>query len=109
MTMIPVIVLVGCGGGGGGPAERLFHSQVTTYTDGSAVPAAKIPTIVYNVYYGTSPTGPWTLFDTHVDNVAATIPAAGLPAYGSTMYYTADATLDGVTSENSPAFPYTPR
>ena len=107
-----LLVLASCRGGCGGSesrAKKLYHDRITTYTDGSAIPAAKIPTIVYRVYYGRSPTGPWTLFDTHVDNVAAEIPAAGLPVHGSTMYYTTDAIIDGRTSEKTPAFSYTPR
>jgi len=79
------------------PAIGAFidFDRVTTYTDASAIPAAKIPTIQYRAYYGASTTGPWVTGATVTDNQTITAPD---PAPGATVWYTVDATLDGMTS-----------
>jgi len=78
----------------------IFFNKVTTYTDGSAIPAAKIPTIVYKAYTGPASSGPWTAGGTVTDNLA--LPALE-PAAGQTLFYTVDATLDGQTSAKAAA------
>jgi len=79
------------------PAIAAFidFNRVTTYTDGSAIPAAKVPTIQYRAYYGPSSSGPWTGGATVVDNLAISAPD---PVVGGTLWYTVDASLDGKTS-----------
>ena len=78
----------------------IFVDRVTTYTDGSAIPAAKIPTIVYKAYTGPAATGPWTSGAAVTDNLA--IPALE-PAAGQTLWYSIDANLDGMTSAKAAA------
>jgi len=78
----------------------IYFDRVTTYVDGSAIPSAKIPTIVYRAYTGPSDTGPWTAGGTVTDNLA--LPALE-PAAGTTLWYSVDATLDGMTSARSAA------
>ena len=78
----------------------IFFNKVTTYTDGSAIPAAKIPTIVYKGYTGPAATGPWTSGSAVTDNLA--LPALE-PAAGMTLWYTVDATLDGQSSTKAAA------
>ena len=73
----------------------IYFDRVTTYTDGSAIPSAKIPTIVYKAYTGPASAGPWTPGGTVTDNLA--LPALE-PAAGTTLWYSMDATLDGMTS-----------
>lgn len=74
--------------------------RVTTYVGGTAIPAAKIPTIQYRGYSGPSATGPWTAAGLVTDNLAITAPD---PPLGGTLWYTADATLDGKTSAKAAA------
>jgi hypothetical protein len=76
-------------------SATIYYGRVTTYDDGTAISAAKIPTIIYKAYYGPSVTGPWTSGNTATDNAALTAPD---PARGGTLWYTLDATLDGMTS-----------
>jgi hypothetical protein len=78
----------------------IFFDRVTTYTGGAAIPSAKIPTITYRGYTGPTATGPWTLGTTVTDNVA--LPALE-PAAGATLWYTVDASLDGMTSAKAAA------
>lgn len=80
-------------------AAEVWYDRVTTYVGGAAIPAAKIPTIQYRVYYGpTNP--PTTVGNTATDNVM--LPAPDPPA-GSTYWYALDASLDGATSAKSTA------
>ena len=78
----------------------IHFDRATTYTDGVAIPSAKIPTIVYRAYTGPAPAGPWTAGGTVTDNLA--LPAAE-PSAGQTLWYTVDATLDGMTSGKAAA------
>jgi hypothetical protein len=84
----------------GSNAAFIDYDRVTTYTDSSAIPSAKIPTIQYQGYSGPAPTGPWTPAGLVVDNLAISAPD---PAPGATLWYTVDATLDGMTSAKAPA------
>lgn len=81
-------------------AALIDYDRVTTYTDSSAIPAAKVPTIQYRGYSGPSLTGPWTPAGLVTDNLAISAPD---PAPGATLWYTVDATLDGMTSAKAPA------
>ncbi|MFA6064077.1 MAG: hypothetical protein WC736_15920 [Gallionella sp.] len=81
-------------------AAMIDYDRSVTYTDGSAIPAAKIPTIQYQGYSGPAPTGPWTPAGLVVDNLAISAPD---PAPGATLWYTVDASLDGMTSAKAPA------
>ena len=76
-------------------AALIDYDRVTTYTDSSAIPAAKVPTIQYRGYSGPSLTGPWTPAGLVTDNLTISAPD---PAPGATLWYTVDATLDGMTS-----------
>jgi len=78
-------------------AAVVTFDRVTTYTDGSPIPSAKVSTIQYRAYYGPSQTGPWTAGDVVTDNLAITAPDPD-PAKGVTLWYTVDASLDGQTS-----------
>ena len=80
--------------------STIYFDRVTTYTDGSAIPSAKIPTIVYKAYTGPASAGPWTAGGTVTDNLA--LPALE-PGAGQTLWYTVDATLDGMTSAKAAA------
>jgi len=81
-------------------AALIDYDRVTTYTDDSAIPAAKVPTIQYRGYSGPASTGPWTPAGLVTDNLAITAPD---PSPGATLWYTVDATLDGMTSAKAPA------
>ena len=81
-------------------AAMIDYDRATTYTDSTAIPAAKIPTIQYRGYSGPSQTGPWTPSVTVTDNLAISAPD---PPAGSTWWYTVDATLDGMTSAKAAA------
>ena len=76
-------------------AALIDYDRSVTYTDSTPIPAAKIPTIQYRGYYGPSLTGPWTSGNVVTDNLAISAPD---PAAGATLWYTVDATLDGMTS-----------
>ena len=76
-------------------AALIDYNRVTTYTDNTAIAPAKIPTIQYQGYSGPAPTGPWTPAGLVTDNLAISAPD---PAPGATLWYTVDATLDGMTS-----------
>ena len=78
----------------------LDFDRVTTYTDGTNIPAAKVPTIQYRGYSGPSSTGPWTPAGLVTDNLAIAAPD---PAAGATLWYTLDASLDGMTSAKAAA------
>lgn len=87
-------------------AALITFERVTTYTDNTNISSAKVPTIQYRGYYGMTQTGPWTAGDVVTDNLAITAPD---PAKGETLWYTVDATLDGVTSgKATPASKTTP-
>jgi hypothetical protein len=73
----------------------------TTYTDGSAIPAAKISQIVYRAYIGDSSTGPWVLDFT--TSAGVTNAVLSDPPPGGTLWYTVDAFLDGVPSAKAAA------
>jgi len=81
-------------------AALIDYDRVTEYTDSSTIPAAKVPTIQYRGYSGPSVTGPWTPAGLVTDNLAISAPD---PAPGVTLWYTVDATLDGMTSAKAPA------
>ena len=81
-------------------AALIDYDRVTEYTDSSAIPAAKVPTIQYRGYSGPSVTGPWTPAGLVTDNLAISAPD---PAPGATLWYTVDASLDGMTSAKAPA------
>ena len=81
-------------------AALIDYDRVTTYVDDTAIPAAKIPTIQYRGYSGPSITGPWTPAGIVTDNLSITAPD---PAPGATLWYTVDATLDGMTSAKGAA------
>lgn len=81
-------------------AALIDFDRVTQYTDNTAIPAAKVPTIQYQGYSGPSLTGPWTAAGLVTDNLAISAPD---PAPGATLWYTADAYLDGQTSEKAAA------
>jgi len=73
----------------------------TTYTDNTAIPAAKISAIVYKSYTGAASAGPWTLNSTTAPGVTnATAPD---PAPGGTTWYTVEALLEGQTSAKATA------
>ena len=77
-------------------AATLSWTGPTTYTDGSAIPAADQARITYTPYTGASASGPWTARPATVAGAtSATVPD---PSPGATLYYTVDATLDGMTS-----------
>jgi len=76
-------------------AATVTYTKVTTYTDGSAIPAAKIPTMSYQVYTGPSLTGPWAAANSGLDVSMLTAPD---PVAGGTLWYTVDVSLDGQTS-----------
>ena len=75
-------------------AAVISYERVTTYTDGTTIPAAKQATIVYKSYYGATNTGPWQegLTSTGVEI------AAPDPVPGSTGWYTVSAILEGQES-----------
>jgi hypothetical protein len=84
------------------PALAAFidYNRSVTYTDNTAIPAAKIPTIQYQGHYGPAVTGPWTSGNTVTDNLAISAPD---PPAGATWWYTVTATLDGMTSDKAAA------
>ena len=68
----------------------------TTYTDNTAIPAGKIPTIIYTPFIGDAPTGPWAAGNKTAPGIlSATMPD---PAPGATKFYTVSGTLDGQES-----------
>jgi hypothetical protein len=75
-------------------AAVVEFDRVTTYTDSTPIPAAKLPNIVYRVYTAPGSTGPWTGDLTSADN---TITAPDPPA-GATWWYSVTASLDGQES-----------
>jgi len=83
-------------------AATLSWTGPMTYTDGSAIPAVDQARITYTPYTGPAATGPWSARPaTAAGATSATVPN---PSPGSTLYYTVDATLDGMTSvKASPA------
>jgi len=81
-------------------AAFIDFDRVVTYTDSSAIPVAKVPTIQYQGYSGPSVAGPWTPAGLVTDNLTITAPD---PAAGATLWYTVDASLDGMTSAKGPA------
>jgi hypothetical protein len=82
-------------------AATLSWTAPATYTDGTAIPAAKIATITYKTYTGSASTGPWTAGSTTgAGALSATVPE---PAPGTTMWYTIDCTLDGQVSGKAAA------
>ena len=77
-------------------AATLSWIGPTVYTDGIAIPAADQARITYTPYTGPAATGPWSARPSTAAGVtSANVPE---PAPGSTLYYTVDATLDGMTS-----------
>ena len=78
----------------------IYFDRVTTYTDGTNIDPAKVPTIVYKAYTGPASSGPWTAGGTVTDNLA--LPALE-PGAGQTLWYTVDATLDGMSSAKAAA------
>lgn len=76
-------------------AALIDYDRSLTYEGGAPIAAAKIPTIQYRGYTGPSATGPWTSGNVVTDNLAIAAPD---PAPGATLWYTVDATLDGMTS-----------
>ncbi len=82
-------------------AQTMSWTPPATYTDGSAIPAADQARIVYTPYHGNSSSGPWTADPpTAPGATSATVPT---PAPGQTLWYTAEATLDGQTSAKGQA------
>ena len=81
-------------------AALIDFDRVVTYTDSSAILAAKVPTIQYRGYSGPSVTGPWTPAGLVTDNLAISVPD---PEPGAVLWYTVDASLDGMTSAKAPA------
>ena len=77
-------------------AANLAWTPPTQYTDNTAIPAAKIPTITYTPAYGSSATGPWTdVTSTAAGATSAVVPD---PAVGTTRWYSVKSNLDGQTS-----------
>ena len=77
-------------------AATLSWIGPTVYTDGVSIPAADQARITYTPYTGASASGPWTARPaTAAGATSASVPD---PSPGSTLYYTVDATLDGMTS-----------
>ena len=67
-----------------------------TYTDNVAIPAGKVPTIVYTPFMGDTLTGPWTAGSKTAPGIlSATMPD---PAPGATKFYTVSGNLDGQES-----------
>ena len=81
-------------------AAFIDYDRSVTYTDNTPIPAAKVPTIQYRGYTGPAATGPWTGGNVVTDNLTISAPD---PAAGMTLWYTVDATLDGMTSEKAAA------
>jgi len=79
-------------------AAFLDYDRVTTYIDNTSISPEKIPTIQYRAYHGPSSAGPWTAGNSVIDNLTITAPD---PTAGSTLWYTVDATLDGMTSDKA--------
>lgn len=75
-------------------AAFIDFDRVTLYADNTAIPAAKIPTIQYRGYTGPSAAGPWTAGNAVTDNMAIAAPD---PPPGGVLWYTVDASLDGMT------------
>src|SRR4030066_394827 len=78
------------------------YAPVPPATVGDPIPSAKIATITYKVYSGSSAIGPWSLMTT----TGAGVLSATLldPAPGGTLCCTLEAVLDGQTSAKaSPA------
>jgi hypothetical protein len=75
-------------------AAVVTFDKVTTYSDGSAIPAAKLPLIIYTVWTAPTATGPFTAGPTSGDNTIV----APDPVAGSTAWYSVSARLDGVDS-----------
>ena len=75
-------------------AAVVSFDKVTTYTDSTPIPAAKLPLIVYTVWYGPTATDLSTKGPTSSGNVIV----APDPVAGSTAWYSVTATLDGVES-----------
>jgi hypothetical protein len=75
-------------------AAVVSFDKVTTYTDSTPIPAAKLPNILYRVYTAPGSTGPWTAGPESAGNVIV----APDPVAGSTAWYSVTATLDGVES-----------
>lgn len=81
-------------------AALIDYDRVTTYTDNTAISAAKIPTIQYKGWYGPTQTDPENPGPTVTDNQTITVPD---PPAGSTWWYTVTATLDNATSAKAAA------
>ena len=77
-------------------AATLSWTGPTLYTDGTAIPSAKIATITYKTYYGSSASGPWTAGP--VTGAGALSASVAEPAPGTTQWYTLEAALDNQVS-----------
>jgi hypothetical protein len=75
-------------------AAVVTFEKVTTYVDGTPVPAAKLPNITYTVWYGPTATD----LSTRGPSSTTTVIVAPDPAAGSTAWYAVSAGLDGVES-----------
>lgn len=74
------------------------YGTVTTYSDGSPIPAALLPLVTYRAWYTASPaTGPWTAGET---SKGATLTAPD-PAAGSTGWYSVSAFIEGIDGSES--------
>ena len=77
------------------------YAPVPPATVGDPIPSAKIATITYKVYSGSSASGPWSLMTT---TAAGALSATLLdPAPGGTLCCTLEAVLDGQTSAKASA------
>lgn len=76
-------------------AAVISYEKVTTYVGGIAIPAAKLPNIVYIGWYGPSQTGPWTESNRVTDRTEINAPD---PMAGMTGWYSVSAVLDGMES-----------
>ncbi len=81
-------------------AAFIDYDRSTTYTDNTPIPAAKIPTIQYQGWYGPTQADPENPGQTVTDNATITAPD---PPAGSTWWYSVTAILDGKTSVKAAA------
>jgi hypothetical protein len=91
----------------GASAATLSWTAPTTGIDnttGATVPltSAEISRLIYTPYVGSSSSGPWTAGAATAAG-ATSAPGLSEPARGSTLWYTADATLDGLRGNKAPA------
>jgi hypothetical protein len=103
LLLLFALLLIG-GGIATSKAAFIDFDRSTHYTDNTAIPAAKIPTIKYKAWYGTNQSNPATDGPTVTDNVTIEVPD---PPAGSTWWYTVQPMLDNVWGSKAAAKPKT--